>query len=131
LTVNLRRAYSCQRYTRSDTQETERANHKQIRAASAAVHRGFLMAVIAMFYGIIISLYFMDRDKHKRPHLHARYQEQEAVLSIPTGARLAGSLPGNKMKLVQAWIEIHQEELLADWELASQGQPVFKIEPLR
>ena len=89
------------------------------------------MAVIAMFYGIIISLYFMDRDKHKRPHLHARYQEQEAVLSIPTGARLAGSLPGNKMKLVQAWIEIHQEELLADWELASQGQPVFKIEPLR
>jgi len=89
------------------------------------------MAVIAMFYGIIISLYFMDRDKHKRPHLHARYQEHEAVLSIPTGARLAGSLPGNKMKLVQAWIEIHQEELLADWELASQGQPVFKIEPLR
>jgi len=35
------------------------------------------------------------------------------------------------MKLVQAWMEIHREELLADWELAAQGQPVFKIEPLR
>jgi hypothetical protein len=35
------------------------------------------------------------------------------------------------MKLVQAWIEIHQEELMADWELASQGEQIFKIEPLK
>ncbi len=35
------------------------------------------------------------------------------------------------MKLVKAWIEIHQEELMADWELASQGEQIFKIEPLR
>jgi hypothetical protein len=35
------------------------------------------------------------------------------------------------MKLVQAWIEIHQEELMADWSLAVQGQPVFKIDPLK
>jgi len=41
------------------------------------------MAVISMFYGIIISLYFMDRDRHKQPHLHAKYQEHEAVLSVP------------------------------------------------
>jgi hypothetical protein len=89
------------------------------------------MAVISMFYGIIISLYFMDRDRHKRPHLHARYQEHEAVLSIPEGKMLAGSLPANKLKLALAWIEIHREELLADWELALQGQAIFKIEPLR
>lgn len=89
------------------------------------------MAVISMFYGIIVSLYFMDKDKHKRPHLHARYQEHEAVLSIPEGKVLAGALPGNKLKLVQAWIEIHRDELLADWELALQGQPVFKIQPLQ
>ncbi|HUJ71662.1 MAG TPA: DUF4160 domain-containing protein, partial [Verrucomicrobiae bacterium] len=43
------------------------------------------MAIISMFYGIIVSLYFMDRDRHKQPHLHARYQEHEAVLSIPDG----------------------------------------------
>jgi len=35
------------------------------------------------------------------------------------------------MKLVQAWIEIHKEELMADWELASKGESVFKIEPLK
>jgi hypothetical protein len=89
------------------------------------------MAVISMFYGIIINLYFMDRDRHKQPHLHAKYQEYEAVLSIPDGKVLEGKLPLNKMKLVQAWMEIHREELLADWELAVQGQPVFKIDPLR
>jgi hypothetical protein len=35
------------------------------------------------------------------------------------------------MKLVQAWIEIHKEELLANWELAINGQEVFKIDPLK
>jgi hypothetical protein len=40
-------------------------------------------------------------------------------------------MPANKMKLVQAWMEIHREELVADWQLAVQGQPIFKIEPLR
>ena len=89
------------------------------------------MAVISIFYGIIISMYFMDRDRHKRPHLHARYQEHEAVMSIPEGKVLEGKLPANKMKLVQAWMEIHREELLSDWKLAVKGQPIFKIEPLR
>ncbi len=88
------------------------------------------MAVISMFYGIIISLYYMDRDRHRKAHLHAKYQEYEVVLSIPDAKVLEGKLPGNKMKLVQAWMEIHREELLADWELAMQGQPVFKIDPL-
>ncbi len=35
------------------------------------------------------------------------------------------------MKLVRAWIEIHQEELMADWQLAVEGQRVFTIDPLR
>jgi hypothetical protein len=48
------------------------------------------MAIISMFYGIIVSLYFMDRDRHKRPHLHVRYQEHEAELAIPDGKVLEG-----------------------------------------
>jgi hypothetical protein len=35
------------------------------------------------------------------------------------------------MKLVLAWIEIHREDLMADWSLAVEGQQVFQIEPLR
>jgi hypothetical protein len=84
-----------------------------------------------MFYGIIVSMYFIDRKRHKLPHVHVRYQDDEAVLSIPDGRVLEGRLPVRKMKLVQAWIEIHQEELMADWSLAVQGQPVFKIDPLK
>ena len=44
---------------------------------------------------------------------------------------LAGELPPGKARLVQAWIEIHREDLLADWALAVNGEEVFKIEPLK
>ena len=84
-----------------------------------------------MFYGIIISMYYIDNKKHHTPHIHVKYQKQEAVIAIPNGNLLEGSIPPNKMKLVQAWIEIHQEDLMADWELAISGENVFKIDPLR
>lgn len=89
------------------------------------------MAIIAMFYGIIISMYYLDTRKHHVPHIHVKYQDQEAVFSIPEGELLEGGLKPNKMKLVLAWIEIHQDELMADWELASSGENVFKIDPLK
>ncbi len=88
------------------------------------------MAVIAMFYGIIISMYYFDNRRHHHPHIHVKYQDQEVVLTIPDGEILEGALKSNKMKLVQAWVEIHQDDLLADWDLATQGQHIFKIEPL-
>ena len=44
---------------------------------------------------------------------------------------MEGSIPNIKMKLVEAWIEIHKEDLLANWELAVNGKEVFKIEPLK
>jgi hypothetical protein len=89
------------------------------------------MPVISMFYGLIVSMFFVDRKRHKLPHVHVRYQDEEAVFSIPQGRLLEGSLPKAKVRLVQAWIEIHREELMADWSLAVEGQPVFKIDPLR
>ena len=84
-----------------------------------------------MFYGVIVLMYFMDRKKHKLPHIHVQYQDNEAVISIPEGKLLEGSLPKSKIKLVHAWIEIHQDELMADWRLAIQGEPIFKIDPLK
>ena len=76
-------------------------------------------------------MYFYDNKKHNCPHIHAEYGEYEASIAIDGGAILSGSLPPAKMKLVQAWIEIHREDLLADWKLAVAGEPIFKIEPLR
>jgi hypothetical protein len=59
------------------------------------------------------------------------YQDDSAVIEIPTGKLLEGKLPNAKMKLLAAWIEIHQEDLMADWQLAINGESVFKIDPLR
>ncbi len=89
------------------------------------------MPTISMFYGIIICLYFYDDERHKLPHIHARYQGQEAAFSILDGTLLAGEIPIAKIKLVQAWIEIHKEDLMADWELAVTGQSPLPIDPLR
>ena len=33
--------------------------------------------------------------------------------------------------MVQAWIEIHKEELMVDWELAVNGDEPFRIAPLQ
>lgn len=83
-----------------------------------------------MFYGILIRMFFYDTDRHQSPHVHAEYQGNLAVYSIPDGDVLAGELPAKKHKLVVAWIEIHQEDLMADWQLAVNGQPTFTIKGL-
>jgi hypothetical protein len=89
------------------------------------------MPVISMYYGIIVLMYYFDNRQHHQPHIHVRYAEEEAVIAIPDGNVLEGTMRSNKMKLVQAWIEIHRDELMANWELAVNGQEVFKIEPLK
>ena len=89
------------------------------------------MPVLSMFYGVIILMYYFDDRKHHRPHIHAQFGDDEAVISIPEGDALEGSLPRPKMRLVQAWLEIHQDELMADWKLAVNGEQVFKIDPLK
>jgi hypothetical protein len=89
------------------------------------------MPVISMFYGIIIMMFHFDDKKHHTPHIHAQFGEHEAIISIDEGDILEGDLPKAKMKLVQAWVEIHRDELKADWRLAVTGQQPFKVEPLR
>ena len=89
------------------------------------------MPAISFFYGLVVYLYYYDEGQHHEPHVHVRYQDQEAVLRIPDGEVLDGGLPGRKLRLAQAWMEIHAEELEANWALAVSGQPVVKIDPLR
>jgi arginine/lysine/ornithine decarboxylase len=103
----------------------------KISTVRQTVISGDAVPVISMFYGIIVSLYFVDNRRHKHPHVHVKYQGDEAVIAIPDGEVLEGHLPPGRMRLVLAWIEIHKDELLADWQLAESGQQPFKIEPLR
>lgn len=102
--------------------------------AILAPHRkytGYHMPLISTFYGILIYMYWMDNKQHKLPHIHAQYAGEEAVFSIESGELLDGKMGSRQTRLVQAWIEIHREELLADWSLAAKGESTFKIEPLR
>ena len=89
------------------------------------------MPVISVFFGITILMYYFDNRKHHQPHIHVQYADQEAVISIPDGDVLGGQLRVNKLRLVQAWIEIHRDELMANWQLAVTGERVYKIAPLR
>jgi len=89
------------------------------------------LPAISMFYGLIVYMYFLDNKKHSAPHIHIKYQEEEAVIGIPAGNLLEGQLPAGKLRLVLAWIELHGDELMADWHLASTGQTPYKIDPLR
>jgi hypothetical protein len=84
-----------------------------------------------MFYGLIVYMYYMDNKQHKTPHIHVQYQDDEVVVAIGDGQVLGGSIPIAKMKLLQAWIELHRDELIADWQLAVNGESVYKIDPLR
>jgi hypothetical protein len=88
------------------------------------------MPTISMFYGIIVRMFFRDIERHARPHIHAEYQGSVGVYAIDDGALLAGSLPPNKHKLVVAWVEIHREDLAADWALAVEGRKPFPIRGL-
>ena len=89
------------------------------------------MPVISMFYGIIIQMFFFDNKEHHAPHIHVRYNEHKAVFIISTGDLLAGDLPRKQRRLVEAWIELHRDELIADWSLAVEGNLPYKIEPLK
>lgn len=88
------------------------------------------MPIISMFYGIIIRLFLLDNKHHNLPHIHAKYAEFEASIGIADGEILAGELLRKQLRLVQAWIELHRDELMADWELAASGETPYKITPL-
>jgi len=86
---------------------------------------------ISMFFGLIIYMYFYDNGKHHLPHIHVKYEGAESVVSIPDGELFEGNLPLKKLNLVRAWITIHEEELIANWQLVINGETPYKIEPLR
>jgi hypothetical protein len=89
------------------------------------------MPTISMFYGILIAMYFYDNKQHSTPHIHVEYSEFQASISIDDGEILIGNFPKQKLKLVQAWIEIHREDLMVNWKLAINGKQIFKIQPLK
>lgn len=84
-----------------------------------------------MFYGILVLMFFRDNKRHHLPHIHARYQSDEAAISLEDGSVLDGHIPPKQLKMVEAWIEIYEDELYVDWDLAVSGDEPFRIAHLQ
>lgn len=88
------------------------------------------MPELSRFMGMIIKMIFMDNDKHHKPHVHVKYGDYEASVAID-GELLAGELPVKQLKIVTAWLAIHEDELYVAWNKAVRGLHFDKIEPLK
>lgn len=58
------------------------------------------------------------------------YAEYKGIVDIRTCEISEGNIPKKQTKLVLAWAELHQDELMADWDLVMNGEEPFKIQPL-
>ena len=75
---------------------------------------------------------FVEPDTpHHKSHFHAYYQNDVAIYSIEPLELIAGHLPRRQQRFVEAWAELHQNELLENWERLQRGQVPIKIEPLK
>ena len=72
------------------------------------------MPELCRFFNIIIKMLLSDNDQHHKPHIYVYFAEYEATIGID-GELLAGRLPTEQLKLVQAWILIHEDELYKAW----------------
>lgn len=88
------------------------------------------MPELSRFYSIVVKMIFNDNTQHSKPHVHVYYNEFEASISLD-GELLAGSIPVKQLKLVQAWLTIHEDELYKAWNNAVRGIPFGKIDPLK
>ena len=88
------------------------------------------MPELSRFYGIIIKMQYFDNEKHHTPHIHAYYGESIAEISLE-GDMLAGKMPIKQFRIIQAWLAIHEEELMNAWNNAVEGKKFDKIEPIK
>jgi len=68
---------------------------------------------------------------HHTPHFHAHYQNESAIFSITSVELVEGALHKRQRRLVEAWAELHQKDLLAEWQKLQIGQTPAPIDPLK
>lgn len=83
------------------------------------------MPTIAKFYGMIIKMYFQQKE-HNPPHFHVIYSDYMGAIDIKTLEVLEGDLPQKALGLAKEWAAQHQKELLTIWET----QEFLKLPPL-
>jgi hypothetical protein len=86
------------------------------------------MPEISRFFGMVILMYW---DEHNPPHFHVRYGDDRAVINIKSLDLMEGSLSRRALNMILDWAELHQQQLLEDWDLCQQSLLPNKIEPLK
>jgi hypothetical protein len=112
-----------------NTEEQARVTFEQIANTTVLHPLEYQMPVVSIFFGLIVSMFY-DERRHNTPHIHVRYAEHTASVNIHTCDAIVGSLPRPKLRLVEAWIELHRDELLANLELMKAGLAPERIKPL-
>ncbi len=84
------------------------------------------MPEVSRFYGIIIGMY---NGYHNPPHFHVRYNDYRAVIDIQTG-EVDGKLPRRVLGMVYEWLDLHKDELMANWERIEKAETIVEIKPL-
>ena len=84
------------------------------------------MPEISRFLGIVIGMFYRE---HGPPHFHAAYGDFEITVEIETGV-VSGRFPRRALTHVVEWVQLHRDELMANWALAREGQPLRRIAPL-
>ena len=84
------------------------------------------MPIITIIDGVTITMYPEIGTRHSEPHVHARYNEDEASIDF-NGNILAGKLPKKQESIVASWIKSHQSELAEQWERGQRGEHIERI----
>lgn len=58
-------------------------------------------------------MYYAPKE-HNPPHIHAYFQNYKSTYKIQDCELMEGNMPSKQTRMIQAWIEIHRDELLAD-----------------
>jgi hypothetical protein len=86
------------------------------------------MPRISAFYGVVIDMYWNEKD-HPVAYFHAHHAGRRASVSAD-GRLLAGNLEPRAMQFVREWAGLHRQEILANWDRARRSQPLLDIPPL-
>ena len=84
------------------------------------------MPEISRFYGLVIRMFASD---HAPPHFHAYYAEYEVTVSIRESV-VTGQFPARALRLLLEWRDLHEEELIANWDRLRAGELPVPIAPL-
>ena len=87
-------------------------------------------AILSLFHGIVIRMNRMP-NASGTPYIHADFQGYSARITLDSCEISQSSLPTKQERLAIAWVEIHREDLLANWALVNAGQAPVVIDGLK